>query len=175
MDSFNFLLFYYLFNKNIENNNNIVDYLLDIINQKRKECNNDWKLLLSNFFKVIFHKRQFKNDDENYNSKNIFYNTILKLYEYYPKYIENMILNDTISNFGYYKDYIKIWELLYNDIKENYDLTNTEDIDIIYKKYNNLIVNISYILIKKKNEELKSVDEYIKQFELYDTIFKDGI
>ena len=134
MDLFNFLLFYYLLNNELDKNKEIIEHILNIINQYQKDNNSKWKCLLSNFFKITLHKRQFKNDHENYNSKDIFYRTILSIYEYYPKYIENLILNDVFSSYGYYKDYIKIWELLYSDIKHKYDLNNESDIDIIYKK-----------------------------------------
>ena len=174
MDLFNFLLFYYLLNNELVKNKEIIEHILNVINKHKIDNDIKWKKLLSYFIKITLHKRQFKNDQENYNSKDIFYRTILSIYEYYPKYIENLILNDVFSQFGYYKDYIKIWELLYSDIKHKYDLNNESDIDIIYKKYNNIIVNLSYILIKKKNDELKQLDEFIKQFKLFDPIFING-
>ena len=125
-------------------------------------------MFLRNFIIIVFHKRQFKNDNLNFNSKTIFYETIIELYDYYPKYIDNLVIFDMFAKFGYYKDYLKIWECISNKIK------NESDIEEVYKKYNNLILNISYILIKNKSNDIKKLDFFIKQFSKYNEIFKTG-
>jgi hypothetical protein len=163
---FNYLLLYYLLNNSIEDNKNIIEKIINIIETYKKT--NKYKMFLRNFIIIVFHKRQFKNDNLNFNSKTIFYETIIELYDYYPKYIDNLVIFDMFAKFGYYKDYLKIWECISNKIK------NESDIEEVYKKYNNLILNISYILIKNKSNDIKKLDFFIKQFSKYNEIFKTG-
>ena len=163
---FNYLLLYYLLNNSIEDNKNIIEKIINIIENYKNT--NIYKKFLRTFIIVIFHKRQFKNDTLNFNSKTIFYETIIELYEYYPNHIDNLVIFDIFSKFGYYKDYLKIWECISNKIK------NESDIEEVYKKYNNLILNISYILMKTKNNDINKLDLFIKQFGKFDKTFNLG-
>ena len=62
MNYYNLLLFYYLINTNLEQNIKLIDLILDVINKLKFENYQKWKYHLTIFFKIMFHKRQFKND-----------------------------------------------------------------------------------------------------------------
>ena len=141
--------------------------ILHIIFKLKMEENPNFNLYFMYLCILIFHKRQFKNNKLNPNSKDIFYETILMIYDYEPNIIKSIIYNDLIGIYGYYNDYINIWKLVIKNMKTNYNIKSGVEYKNIFfnhffKKYNPLIVSIVSILNYKKEKDLKTFDIFLK-------------
>lgn len=175
----------YLKSNNINESNNLIDNILYNIRFLQNSKINNYIIYLQFFIICMFHKRQFKNDKYNPNSKEIFYNSIIKFYDKYPNIIVMLISSDIISYYGYIKDYINIWEKICEiintnlnyEIKSNtkYNYNDFNKFSYLFKKYNPLIMNISYILIKKKDIDYINLNSFLKQFNFMDHWSYNGI
>lgn len=141
--------------------------ILHIIFKLRNETNVNYNVYISYLIIIIFHKRQFKNDKINKNSKEIFYESLLMLYDYEHKLVLTLIYSDLIGLYGYNKDYIQIWRRVVQKMKKDYKINDYKQTRIewfyhFFKKYNLLIVAISNILLFKRNKDYLTLDNFIK-------------
>ena len=117
---------------------------------KELSANNKEEALeyLQNIFKLIFHKRciHYHNPVEGQEEskkanisgegeKRIFFRLIIELYAYYPAIINAIILTNIIPQYGCYKDYFQIWEMISKMGEEE------------QPKYNNLIQAICSVIL----------------------------
>jgi hypothetical protein len=117
---------------------------------KELSANNKEEALeyLQNIFKLIFHKRciHYHNPVEGQEEskkanisgegeKRIFFRLIIELYAYYPAIINAIILTNIIPQYGCYKDYFQIWEMISKMGEEE------------QPKYNNLIQAICSVIV----------------------------
>jgi len=163
------LLYDYLILKDIENidgDDNIINTILIMLSKFKLEKNIKYNNYLIYFIIYIFHKRQFKNNNKNPHSKDIFYKSILGLYDYEPNIILYIIYYDLISVYGYCKDYFNLWKVVLKKIELEYkvDLKSpikTRCFKIAYNKYNPLMIAFANIINHKKNRDLNNVNEHI--------------
>ena len=147
---------------------NSLSSILHIIYKLRNERNVNYNVYISYLIIIIFHKRQFKNNKLNKNSKEIFYESIMMIYDYDYKLVTTLIYNDLFAIYGYDKDYIQIWRKVLFRMKNEYFIENHKTTRInwfyhFFKKYNPLIVSISSILLYKKNKDLQIIDGFLKK------------
>ena len=146
----------------------IIEIIKEIHNDKHSNVINQE---LVNFIMIVLYKRQLKMDT-NCKSKDIFYNTILQLYNTYPEMILYIIKLDIITEFGYYKDYFNIW----NRICVEYDKQETDDErHKIYVKYNHLVLSIIEIVINQRHQDLRTIDVFLKELNFENNWSQFGI
>ena len=158
----------YLKNKSKEEALKKLSSILHIIYKLRNERNINFNVYISYLIIILFHKRQYKNDKINKNSKEIFYESILLIYDYDYKLVNTLIYNDLPGVYGYDKDYLQIWKKVILRMKTNYKIKNpnqtrTKWFYHFFKKYNPLIVAISSVMLYKKNRDLQIFDEFLKR------------
>ena len=141
--------------------------ILHIIYKLRNEKNVNYNIYITYLIIIMFHKRQFKNNKLNKNSKDIFYESVIMIYDYDYKLVTTLIYNDLFALYGYDKDYIQIWKKVICKMKTDYSIKNPKKTRInwfyhFFKKYNPLIVSLSSILLFKKSRDLKSFDDFLK-------------
>ena len=118
---------------------------------------------IHDIFILAFHKRatsKFINKEQISDGeglKNVFYEYIIELYNYYPLTIIEIIKSKYIFMFGYWKDALNIWDKI-NQLEL--------DTDYKYRKYNLLIEALRYCMITQRAEDL---DVIYNKFG-YDTI-----
>jgi hypothetical protein len=130
---------------------------------------------IHDIFILAFHKRSTcKTKDGEYISdgegcKNIYYEYILELYNYYPETIITIFKSGLPFMYGYWKDALNIWVKI-----------NELDMDIIskYTKYNNLIEALRHSMLAQRGRDLESMYIFFegnkfKKMNSYD--FKDYI
>jgi hypothetical protein len=146
--------------KGIELTNQIIEIIKETHNKTHnKTTSNDKNQELINFIMIVLYKRQLK-IDTNCRSRDIFYNTILQLYNTYSEIIMYIIKLDIITEFGYYKDYFNIWK----HICVEYDKQETDEQRYkIFLKYNHLVLSIIEIVINQRYQDLRTIDTFLKE------------
>jgi hypothetical protein len=121
------------------------------------ETNNDVNGL-HDLFVLMFHKRNPRGGE---GEKAMTYHMLLNLYDHYPRTIVQ--LTRLIAEFGYYKDFYQIWELVWNIVQiELKDLTGEEHKKALlfnYDKYNPLIEEIIKYTIQQRNSDLNTLSD----------------
>ena len=130
---------------------------------------------IHDIFILLFHKRSTSkkiNDitiSDGEGLKNVFYEYLIELYNFYPKTIVDIIKDGTMFMYGYWKDALLIWTKI-----NKLDMTPKYK----YQKYNTLIEALRYSMITQR---VKDLDTIFNQFG-FDTIkdmnekeFKDFI
>jgi len=115
-------------------------------------------------FLLAFHKRatsktvngKIISDGEG--CKNIFYEYILELYNYYPDTVASLFKTPAIYTYGYWKDLLNIWVKI-NELPLD-DKTK-------FSKYDKLIRAFRYAMIKQRSEDINELGIH-----LYSTQFK---
>ena len=164
----NNLFIIYLTAKNKSDSIKALNSILNFIFKLKLEKNYNFSIYFSYLIIIIFHKRQFKNNKINPHSKDIFYETILNIYDYEPNIIKTLIYSDIISTYGYIQDYINIWKLIIKKMKDEYKINSGYEFknkffNNFYNKYNPLIISIVSILNFKKEQDLKRFDLFLKE------------
>jgi len=126
----------------------MVDEMVKCSDEERGEYIHD-------IFILAFHKRATTKTSENIQisdgegCKNIYYEYIIELYNYYPETIINLFRSGEPFIYGYWKDALNIWEKI-----------NKIDMDIKYKydKYNNLINALRYAMLFQRSEDLQLIN-----------------
>jgi hypothetical protein len=110
---------------------------------------------IHDIFILAFHKRATTKSSEQIQisdgegCKNIYYEYILELYNYYPETIISIFRSGQPFVYGYWKDALNIWEKI-----------NKIEMDVKYKydKYNNLIMALRYAMLTQRKEDLDEID-----------------
>ena len=145
--------------KGIELTNQIIEIIKKIYGDSPRNVKNQE---LINFIMIVLYKRQLK-IDTNCRSKDIFYNTILQLYNTYSDIIMYIIKLDIITEFGYYKDYFNIWQLICME----YDKQETDEERYkIFLNYNHLVLSIIEIVINQRHQDLRTIDNFLKELNI---------
>lgn len=157
----------YINNTNLVKGNHIIKEILKIIKEEKEI--NVHNQNITNFIIITLYKRQFKHES-NYNNKDIFYDTIIQIYENHPEIIVYLIKLDVFSEYGYYKDYFNIWKKIchiYNQFEK--------DTNKIYEKYNPLIKTIIEVIVTQRGFDLQHVDTHIKTLNISTNLTMFGI
>jgi hypothetical protein len=115
---------------------------------------------IHDIFILAFHKRATTKSSEQIQisdgegCKNIYYEYILELYNYYPETIISIFRSGQPFVYGYWKDALNIWEKI-----------NKIEMDVKYKydKYNNLIMALRYAMLSQRKEDLAEIDNKCKR------------
>jgi hypothetical protein len=121
---------------------------------------------LHDLFVLMFHKRNPRGGE---GEKAIVYSMMLELYEYYPKTIINMV--SLLGDFGYYKDFYLIWEVIYTKVVEYLKpITIDSEVKAAQKfyseKYSPLINEIIRYSIYQRNVDLETLKQHDKSISL---------
>lgn len=154
--------------KSIDGEGHILNSIFSILSKLKIEKHKKYKQFLLHFIIFIFHKRQYKNDIKNPHSKDIFYKTIVDLYDYEPDIVLYLIYYEIIPVYGYIKDYFNIWKSVLKKIKNEYNITlianiKTKHFELVYNKYNSFIIGIISVINHIKKRDLQKVDDFIKK------------
>lgn len=112
---------------------------------------------LCDIFILAFHKRATQKKDNNgtisegEGCKQLFYIYILELYETFPKIVCDLAESGLIAVYGYWKDYLHIWEMI-----NKYEISNNNK----KIKYGPLIEALSNGILNQRNEDIIRVREY---------------
>ena len=120
---------------------NLDKYVNEIIKSGNDSKNSE---ILVDLFLLTFHKRNCRGGE---GEKLITYQLLLKLYDFYPQSVLNLI--GILPLYGYYKDYFQIWEIVCS-----FQIGET----LKYQKYSPLInkmVEVMLEQIEKDNKNLK--------------------
>ena len=131
---------------------NLNKYVNEIIKEANESKNSE---ILVDLFLLTFHKRNCRGGE---GEKLITYKLLLKLYDFYPQSVLNLI--NILPLYGYYKDYFNIWEIVCS-----FQIGET----LKYQKYSPLInkmVEIMLRQIEKDNKNLKyNINAYLNEEE----------
>ena len=165
------LLYDYLISTKLENAKKYISSLISILTKQYIEKTYNYKIYLSHFIIYVFHKRQYKNDEKNPKSKEIFYHSLHALLEHNPNILKKIIYNDLISWYGYCKDYFNFWSFILKKIESDYKIQISKEycknikynktFNFVYQKYNHIIVAIISVVNYKKNKDLEVVNNFL--------------
>ena len=96
----------------------------------------------SPLFLLTFHKRNCRGGE---GEKLITYQLLLKLYDFYPQSVLNLI--SVLPLYGYYKDYFNIWEMVCS-----FQIGET----LKYQKYSSLINKMVEIMLDQIEKDNKN-------------------
>ena len=111
---------------------------------------------IHDIFILAFHKRatskviNMEQVSDGEGLKNVYYEYIIELYNYYPRTIIELVNKRDMFMYGYWKDILLIWEKI-----NNIDIS----IEDKYLKYNPLITAFRHTIIQQRGEDLDSVYE----------------
>lgn len=112
---------------------------------------------LCDIFTLAFHKRATPKKDttgtisEGEGCKKLFYIYMLELYNTFPSIVCDLFERGIIAVYGYWKDYLHVWEMI-----NEYDMLNSEK----KAKYEPLIQALCNGILNQRNEDIVSVREY---------------
>ena len=111
---------------------------------------------IHDIFMLAFHKRgtskmsEGEQISDGEGCKNVFYEYILELYNYYPETIIELFKSGKVFVYGYWKDALNIW------VKIN---EMTMVVEEKYSKYNKFIEALRYAMVIQRNGDLKLIYE----------------
>jgi hypothetical protein len=120
-----------------ENLNNYVNEIIKFANESKNSE------VLVDLFLLTFHKRNCRGGE---GEKLITYKLLLKLYDYYPQSVLNLI--SVLPIYGYYKDYFKIWEIVCS-----FQIGET----LKYQKYSPLINKMVEVMLEQIEKDNKNL------------------
>lgn len=128
----------------------------DMINEYSQEHN---RQILLDIFVLAFHKRATSkkvnnvqlSDGEGF--KKLFYMYILNLYLRYPDIVCEFAKEGLFAVYGYWKDYIQIWNMINEKSMDN---------EKRYKKYNKLICALREGILNQRRKDIETVRDFCK-------------
>jgi hypothetical protein len=133
-----------LFNKSVRSisEDNLKMYLEKVFNEAEKQKDPEY---LADLFVMMFHKRNVRGGE---GEKLISYQMFLNIYEKYPQTICALV--PMFANFGYFKDYMLIMELICKN-----QMTNEQK----FKFYNNLVESMCMKIVEQRQNDLKNLED----------------
>jgi len=133
-----------LFNKTVRNisEENLKMYLDKVFDEAEKRKDPDY---LADLFVMMFHKRNVRGGE---GEKLISYQLFLSIYEKYPQTICALV--PMFANFGYFKDYMLIMELICKN-----QMTHQQR----FKFYNNLVETICKKIVEQRETDFKNLND----------------
>lgn len=120
-----------------ENLNNYVNAIIKSANESKNSE------MLIDLFLLTFHKRNCRGGE---GEKLITYKLLLKLYDFYPQSVLNLI--SVLPLYGYYKDYFNIWEIICS-----FQIGET----LKYQKYSPLINKMVEVMLEQIEKDNKNL------------------
>lgn len=106
-------------------------------------------------FRLMMHKRGVSRSktDGGEGERRIFYIYFLKVYDYYPKTCIDIVNNNLIPHYGYWKDYRYIWKMICAK-----EMSHRER----FNKYNPLIEAFRESILAQRKVDLQKISDFIK-------------
>lgn len=119
---------------------NLNKYVNEILKEANESKNSE---ILIDLFLLTFHKRNCRGGE---GEKLITYKLLLKLYDFYPQSVLNLI--SVLPIYGYYKDYFNIWEIVCS-----FQIGET----LKYQKYSPLINKMVEVMLEQIEKDNKNL------------------
>lgn len=149
----------------------------ELITEARGLRGTERSAAVADVFRLMIHKRATTRVkvDGGEGERRLCYLYFLRLYELFPETVLELVRDDILPHYGYWKDYRHIWKMICGT--ENTGKTAEQRVEVYnpgmsheerYAKYNRLIEAIREAILKQRSTDLKTLVEYMKPRRLSD-------